>query len=307
MSTASMTKKDKSDVVFAVKEGVDFVALSFVRTAQDVLSLRELLHKEKADPYVVAKIEKPEALDNLAEILEVADGVMVARGDLGVEIPMWEVPRMQRRIIREAGRRARFVITATQMLESMIDHPRPTRAEVTDIAAAVLDGTDALMLSGETAMGQYPIQAVQIMREVAAATEERGDYNPFVDEYTGVGEYLPSAAAAAAEAARRLNVRAVLSLTENGMMPRLLAHQHFKMPVLAASADEGLLRKLCLVWGVEPLVIPKTRAPEARMKSAVQAAKEKGLIQPGDNIVITFGMAPRQFNTGNVIRLHRVD
>lgn len=307
LSTEAMTPKDRLDVQFALDQNVDFIALSFVRTARDIMILRELTQTHPSPPFLVAKIEKPEALDNLHEILDATDGVMVARGDLGVEMPLAEVPRAQRRIIREAGARAKFVITATQMLESMIDHARPTRAEVTDIAAAVLDGTDALMLSGETAMGNYPVQAVRTMKEIATVTEDRPDFNPFVDEYIGVNDFMQAAAAAAAEAARRLSVRAVISLTQNGMMPRLLSHQHFRMPVLAASEDEGLLRRLSLVWGVVPLLCDKSKGHDAQFKTAIATAKARSLVQAGDSVVVTFGMAPTKINTGNVIRLHRVE
>ncbi len=307
LSTQALTPKDRKDALFALEQGVDFIALSFVRTTADIHALREHLSAAGGHAHIIAKIEKPEALDNLEAVIQAADGVMVARGDLGVELPLWAVPQAQRRVIREAARHGKFVITATQMLESMVEHPRPTRAEVTDIAAAVMDGTDALMLSAETAMGAYPVEAVRIMREVAQATEERPDYNPWHEEFTGMSDFLQAAAAAAAEAARRLNAKAVLSLTMNGMMPRLLSRHHFRAPVLAVSHDESLLRKLTLVWGVLPLCVGVPAEDETAMDLALVAAKERGYIAPGDDVVITFGMAPRQFNSSNVVRLHRVE
>ncbi len=307
LSVKALTDKDRADAAFALAQGVDMIALSFVRSAGDVETLRHIVNDAGSEASVIAKIEKREALDGLTAVIQASDGVMVARGDLGVEMPLQEVPELQRRIIREAGRHGRFVITATQVLETMTTNPRPTRAEVTDIAAAVLDGTDALMLSGETATGRYPAEAVAVMADVARTTEARRDYDPFVDEFAGMTGYLTATAAAAAEAARRLNAKAVLSLTQNGMMPRLLSRHHFSMPVVAIAGDEGLLRRLALVWGVTALPAPQSAVQEERLDLAIAAAKAAGLIAPGDDVVITFGMAPRQFNTSNTIRLHRVE
>ncbi|MEJ2367400.1 MAG: pyruvate kinase, partial [Acidobacteriota bacterium] len=221
LSAPALTKKDKSDLAFGLELGVDIVALSFVRKASDVKGLKRILAGAEKPPWIVAKIEKPEAMDNLEAILKEVHGVMVARGDLGVEIGPEHVPQAQKIIITEANRRGKFVITATQMLESMIDHPTPTRAEVSDVANAIYDGSDAVMLSAESAVGNYPVEAVSVLHRIARETESSRFYHPEQQPFTGVTDFHHAASHAAASAAEDLKVAAVISITPTGRMPRL--------------------------------------------------------------------------------------
>jgi len=281
VSAPSLTRKDREDLAFGLQVGMDLVALSFVRKASDVRALKRLLADTPSPPWVVAKIEKPEAMDNLAAILDEVDGVMVARGDLGVEIGLELVPQAQKAIISEANRRGKFVITATQMLETMIDHPRPTRAEVSDVANAIYDGTDAVMLSGESAAGKFPVEATAMLARIALEAESSPYYHPERVPFTGVTDFHQAASHAAASAARDLRASAVLSITPTGRMPRLLSKFHMPQPVIACSAHEEVLRRLAVVWGVAPMTVEPSYDVERAVTQALLAAGSAGLIRAG--------------------------
>ena len=306
LSAPSLTKKDKDDLAFGLELGVDIVALSFVRKASDVRGLKKMFAKAEKPPWIVAKIEKPEAMDNLEAILKEVHGVMVARGDLGVEIGPEHVPQAQKTIIAEANRRGKFVITATQMLESMIDHPTPTRAEVSDVANAIYDGTDAVMLSAESAVGNYPVQAVSVLSRIARETENSRFYHPEQQPFTGVTDFHHAASHAAASAAEDLRVAAVISITPTGRMPRLLSKFHMEAPIVACSADEAVLNRLAVVWGVVPLKVEPTYDAEKAVSSALEAVHRAGLVAPGQNVIVTLSMLSGDSEVTNVIKLHRV-
>ena len=306
VSAPSLTRKDKEDLAFGLEAGVDMVALSFVRKASDVRSLKRLLSSTPKPPWIVAKIEKPEALDNLAAILDEAHGVMVARGDLGVEIGLEFVPQAQKTVISEANRRGKFVITATQMLESMIDHPRPTRAEVSDVANAIYDGTDAVMLSGESAAGKYPVEATSMLARIAREAESSPHYHPAMETFTRVTDFHQAASHAAASAARDLKASAVISITPTGRMPRLLSKFHMAQPIIACSANEEVLRRLSVVWGVVTLRVDPAFDAERAVTSALEATAVAGFTRPGDVVLVTLSMLAGDSEVTNVIKLHRV-
>jgi pyruvate kinase len=306
LSAPALTKKDKSDLAFGLELGVDIVALSFVRKASDVKGLKRILAGAEKPPWIVAKIEKPEAMDNLEAILKEVHGVMVARGDLGVEIGPEHVPQAQKIIITEANRRGKFVITATQMLESMIDHPTPTRAEVSDVANAIYDGSDAVMLSAESAVGNYPVEAVSVLHRIARETESSRFYHPEQQPFTGVTDFHHAASHAAASAAEDLKVAAVISITPTGRMPRLLSKFHMEAPIVACSADEAVLNRLAVVWGVVPLKVETADDAEKAVSLALEAVQREGLVAPGQNAIVTLSMLSGESEVTNVIKLHKM-
>ncbi len=306
LRTPSLTAKDRSDLDFGLSHKVNLVALSFVRHASDVQGLRRIVSRCPKPPWIVAKIEKQEALDELEAILDAADGVMVARGDLGVEVGLERVPEIQKRVIAEATRRGRFSITATQMLESMIDHPRPTRAEVSDVANAVFDGADALMLSAESAVGAYPARAVETMRSIAEEAENSDFYGTVFQGFARVGGFHRAASYAATSAARELGAAALISITPTGRMPRLLSRFRLSLPILACSASDAVLDRLALVWGVVPLKIGPSRHAERAIEGALRAARASGLVQSGQDVVVTLSMLSGGSEATNVVKLHRV-
>lgn len=306
VSAPSLTRKDREDLAFGLEAGVDLVALSFVRKASDLRALKRQLAGAPNRPWVVAKIEKPEALDNLDAILDEVQGVMVARGDLGVEIGLEQVPQAQKAIIAEANRRGKFVITATQMLESMVDHPTPTRAEVSDVANAIYDGTDAVMLSGESAAGKYPTQATAMLARIAAEAESSPYYHPAREPFTGVTDFHQAASHAAASAARDLKASAVISITPTGRMPRLLSKFHMALPTIACSAHEEVLRRLSVVWGVVPVRVEPSADAERAVTAALDATLRAKLTHPGDTVLVTLSMLAGDSEVTNVIKLHKV-
>ncbi len=306
LRTPSLTAKDRADLDFGLRHGVDLVALSFVRRSKDVEMLRRMVSHHPKPPWIVVKIEKQEALDEIEAILDAADGVMVARGDLGVEVGLERVPEIQKRVIAEANRRGRFSITATQMLESMIDHPRPTRAEVSDVANAVFDGTDALMLSAESAVGAYPARAVEIMRTIAEEAENSAFYAKAFEGFAKIGGFHRAASYAATSAAKELGAAAVISITPTGRMPRLLARFRLSPPVIACSASDAVLDRLSLIWGVVPLKIATARHAERAIEGAINAARASGLIAQGQYVVVTLSMLSGGSEATNVVKLHRV-
>jgi pyruvate kinase len=299
----SLTEKDLRDLDWAVETGVDYVALSFVRSADDVRALKALLRERGSPAWVIAKIEKAEAIDSLDEILAESDAVMVARGDLGVEIGAAEVPLLQKRIITRALNRGTPVITATQMLESMIHSPEPTRAEASDVANAVLDGTSALMLSGETAVGEYPLEAVQVMAHIATTVEPSLGYRhqiPEAHEDPTIGRAMSNAACDIAEA---LSAAALLVPTFTGRTASAVARLRPRRPIVALTHKIESLRHLAIEWGVTPLAIPETDDVEDLWNRSVAAAREAGFLEPGDRVVITAGTAVNIPGSTNVIKV----
>ncbi len=301
----SVTEKDVADLEFALTLDVDFVALSFVRSANDVRLLRELLHEAGSQAQVIAKIEKAEALDDLAGILRLSDSVMVARGDLGVEIGPAEVPLVQKRIILAALERGKPAITATQMLESMIVHAEPTRAEASDVANAILDGTSAVMLSAETAVGRYPVESVAFMDRIARAVEPslayRHELDPNPDEpYATVGEAMSNAACDIAEA---LDATAILVPTYSGRTASAVARHRPRRPVIAVTHKRHAAQQLALEWGVIPTEIEECRDVEELWARTLDAAKTTGVVHAGDRVVITAGTAVNVPGTTNLIKV----
>jgi len=284
------TEKDKADLIFGLRQGVDYVALSFVRDVDDVRQVRSFITESGHDVPLLAKIEKHEALACIDEILDAVDGLMVARGDLGVEIPLERVPCVQKQLIRTANRAGKPVITATQMLRSMVNNPRPTRAEVTDVANAILDGTDAVMLSEETAVGQYPVAAVEILdrtaREAESVLEPRYDLH---DQ-----DAPPDSPAAVAESAvrlaDRLHAAAILTCTASGSTARLVARHRPRTSILAPTPHDATLRRLSLVWGATPLSIAPADSEETMERGALVAARDAGCVATGDTVVVTAGV-----------------
>jgi pyruvate kinase len=299
----SLTRKDLQDLDWALELGVDFVALSFVRSPSDVQALKTLIEAADSHAYVIAKIEKAEAIACLDEILTETHGVMVARGDLGVEIGVAEVPLLQKRIIHKALERGKPVITATQMFESMIHAPEPTRAEASDVANAILDGTSAIMLSGETAVGEYPVEAVQYMDRISRAIEPSLGYRheiPEAEEEPTIGQAMSNAACDIAEA---LSAKAILVPTFTGRTASAVARLRPRRPIIALTHKQYSLRHMALEWGVIPLFIPEMDDVEALWARSVQAARESGLVNPGDRVVITAGTAVNIPGSTNVIKV----
>ena len=299
----SLTRKDLDDLEFALGLGVDFVALSFVRSAADVKALRTLIEARASQARVIAKIEKSEAVAALDEILAEAHGVMVARGDLGVEIGAAEVPLLQKRIILAALERGKPVITATQMLESMIHSPEPTRAEASDVANAILDGTSAIMLSGETAVGEYPVEAVRVMDRIALAVEPSLDYRheiPTADDDPTIDQAMSNAACDVAEA---LSASAILVPTFSGHTASAVARLRPQRAIVALTHKRESLRHLALEWGVTPLSIPETTDVEDLWSRSIAAARDAGVVASGDRVVITAGTAVNIPGSTNVIKV----
>jgi pyruvate kinase len=303
LSAPALTSKDIGDVAFGVAEGVDFLALSFVRSARDVSLLRQ--HAPRTP--IIAKIERPEALNEIEAILAEADGLMVARGDLGVEIPLEQVPAVQRRLLDAANRAGKPSITATQMLESMISHSRPTRAEVTDVYVAVTQLTDAVMLSAETAVGAYPVESVRRMAEIAMAAEREPDLSGHLRAGTVVaGDATEAVAQAACEIAVELGAKAIVTSTSSGFTPRMVAKYRPVVPIVALAWDEYVRRRLMLTWGVTPLESPPIRSTDHMLTMADRMVVEAGLAEVGDVVVITAGVPVGSPGHTNLIKVHRV-
>jgi pyruvate kinase len=299
----ALTRKDLEDLEFALQLGCDFIALSFVRSAADVRDLKALIEQEKSTAHVIAKIEKAEAVDALDDVLAQTDAVMVARGDLGVEIGPALVPLVQKRIISKALERGKPVITATQMLESMIHHPEPTRAEASDVANAILDGTSAVMLSGETAVGEYPVEAVQTMDRIARAIEPSLGYRhelPDATESPTIGNAMSNAACDLAEA---LGATAMLVPTFTGRTASAVARLRPRRPIIALTHKLWSVHQMAIEWGVTPIWIPECKDVEDLWNRSVEAAKASGLIESGDTVVITAGTAVNIPGSTNVIKV----
>ncbi|HAF59683.1 MAG TPA: pyruvate kinase [Clostridiales bacterium UBA9856] len=302
-----MTEKDRADIEFGIQKGIDFIAGSFVRTAEDVLAIRQVLKENKAEHIqIISKIENREGVDNIDEIIRVSDGIMVARGDLGVEIPAEELPLLQKQIIRKCNKVGKPVITATQMLDSMIRNPRPTRAEVTDIANAILDGTDAIMLSGETAAGKYPVESVETMSQIARKTEEAMDYSKLLMDRHQEREATVTDAIshATCNIAMSLDASAILTATSTGYTARMVSKFRPKQAIIATTTDERVQRRLCLSWGVYTILLRSVESTDDLINKSVSMALERGNVKEGDLVVITAGIPVGVGGTTNLIKAH---
>jgi pyruvate kinase len=305
LSVDALTAKDISDLEFGLDHDVDYIAMSFVRSREDIRRVLKIMERKKKGAPIVAKIEKHEALDNIDQIIEIVDGVMVARGDLAVEVPLEKVPLYQKWLIRKSNEACIPVITATQMLKSMVDNPRPTRAEANDVANAVIDGTDAVMLSEETAIGKYPIEAVQTMARIIDATEssktaERQRLKPDRDEHQVT--IAQAVSHAACEMAEVLNAGAIITPTQAGSTARIISSYRPKLPIIALSPDEAIIRRLSLVWGVLPLISDGYFNSDEMMERAKDKAIRSGAVNPGDVVIITAGMPIGVPGTTNLIK-----
>ncbi|GLX69588.1 pyruvate kinase [Paenibacillus glycanilyticus] len=309
ISLPGITEKDANDIIFGIEQGIDFIAASFVRKASDVLEIRELLERHNASHIqIISKIENQQGVDNLDEILEVSDGLMVARGDLGVEIPAEEVPLVQKMMIEKCNRAGKPVITATQMLDSMQRNPRPTRAEASDVANAIFDGTDAIMLSGETAAGKYPLEAVMTMSRIAERAEAALEYREIFTKQANAQQTTVTEAIsqAVAVSALDLNAAAIVTSTQSGFTARMVSKYRPKAPIIAVTNDEKVMRRLALIWGVRPVLGESAETTDAMFENAVAGARSTGLISLGDTIVITAGVPVGRAGTTNLIKIHHV-
>lgn len=310
VSVPALTEKDRRDLEFCIREGVDWVALSFVRSADDIIELKDLIFQHKADIRVIAKIEKPQAVAVFDAILEATDGVMVARGDLGVEMRPEKVPLIQKMIIRKCNEAGKPVITATQMLESMIEHPRPTRAEVSDVANAILDGTDAVMLSAETASGKYPVEAVKLMARVALDVEGDPDlkekvFHP-IPEARGYRRLPEAISQAACRVAENVDAKAILAFTQTGTSAALVCKYRPPMPIFAVTPSQAVRRRLVLYAGVRSIRVDIEGDTESQIRSVEAAVLEAGVLQRGDIVVITMGSPVSAPGTTNLMKVHRL-
>ena len=300
----AITEKDRSDIEFGIEQGIDFIAASFVRKVSDVLAIREILEANNATHIkIISKIENQEGVDNLDEIIEVSDGIMVARGDLGVEIPTEEIPVVQKLMIKKCNEAGKPVITATQMLDSMIRNPRPTRAEVTDVANAIYDGTDAIMLSGETAAGKYPVEAVKTMARIAKRAEETVKYNKALKNKANQAKNVTDAISyATCTTAMDLNAKAILSSTSSGHTARMVSKFRPDCPIIATTNNEGVRRQLSLTWGVHPVMTQDCQNTDQIIESSIEAAKAANYLNTNDLVVITAGAG----GTTNLIKVETV-
>ena len=305
---SALTKKDREDLAFGIQHRVDYIALSFVRRAEDVLSLKRILARAERSIPIVAKLEKPEAIDHLDDILRATDAVMVARGDLGVELPPEMVPAVQKRIINRASAMRVPVITATQMLESMTVHPRPTRAEASDVANAVIDGTDALMLSGETATGHYPVKAVEMMARIISVTERTQHAVGFnkVWDRPEVLDVPEAICETVAHMTAELDLKAVAVFTQSGSSARLISKYRPRVPVFAFSPFENVLRRTALYWGVAPVHMRRLQSTDKMVEAAADRLREMGIVSQGDFIAVIAGNPIAKRGSTNILKVHRI-
>jgi len=305
----AITKKDISDIEFGIKNEIDFIAASFIRKADDVHAIRKILEKNNAEYIqIISKIENQEGVDNIDEIIEVSDGIMVARGDLGVEIPAEQIPLVQKMMISKCNKAGKPVITATQMLDSMMRNPRPTRAEVTDVANAIYDGTDAIMLSGETAAGKYPIESVKTMYNIALTTEESLDYEGILrkNEKTKEASVTYAISHATCTTALELGASAIISATSSGFTARMVSKFRPKAPIIAATTSEKTLKRMLISWGVYPVLINELNSTDKIFDASVKKAREEGFIQNGDLVVITAGVPVGISGSTNLLKVEIV-
>jgi pyruvate kinase len=305
---SAFTEKDREDLLFGIRNGVDLIGLSYVKDAGDIETVKNALKKSSADIPIIAKIERKESLEHIDDILSVADGIMVARGDLGVETPLERIPLVQKMLIRKANALGKPVITATQMLRSMVDHTRPTRAEVTDIVNAVYDGTDAIMLSEESAIGQFPVEAVQTMAKVALAAEEEFPFDQFLKKDSEGGQDLPqSISYVASLLAERVGAVAIITPTESGSTARWVSRLRPRQPILALSRHPSTVKRLNLSWGVQPFLVPGWKDTDEMLEGSKRMPRELGLASAGDRIVIIAGVPIGIRGTTNLIKVEIVE
>lgn len=306
----AITDKDKADIIFGIENGIDFIAASFIRKASDVLEIRKVLEDNNAhDIHIISKIENQEGVNNIDEIIEVSDGIMVARGDLGVEIPLEQVPIAQKMMIRKCNAQGKPVVTATQMLDSMIRNPRPTRAETTDVANAIFDGADAIMLSGETAMGSYPVESVKTMVSIAKSAEEAIDYQTLLKEkVAGIPETGVTFAVSHATCTTALDLKAtaILTATASGFTARKISKLRPKSVIVAATPHEAVRRKLALIWGVESVLIKEVTSTDEIFDLTIEKAKENKYIKHGDLVVITAGVPVGVAGATNLMKVQLI-
>ncbi|KQL53316.1 pyruvate kinase [Heyndrickxia shackletonii] len=304
-----ITEKDAKDILFGIEQGIDFIAASFVRRASDVLEIRKLLEENNAEYIqIIPKIENQEGVDNIDEILDVSDGLMVARGDLGVEIPTEAVPLVQKELIKKCNELGKPVITATQMLDSMQRNPRPTRAEASDVANAIFDGTDAIMLSGETAAGLYPVEAVKTMYKIAIHAEEALDHRDILSYRSKNSDHNMTDAIcqSVAHTALNLELKAIITPTESGYTAKMISKYRPKAPIVAVTSNDYVVRRLSLVWGVYPQVGKKVNSTDEMLELAVQESLNTNLVKHGDLVVITAGVPVGEAGTTNLMKVHVV-
>ncbi|HNR93169.1 MAG TPA: pyruvate kinase [Kiritimatiellia bacterium] len=305
ISVPVLTEKDKLDLRFGLEQGVDYIALSFVRSAEEIRQVRKLIRESGHDTPLIAKIEKHEAVNSLDEIIEAVDGLMIARGDLGVEIPLHRVPLIQKTIIQKANAAGKPVITATQMMRSMVDSPRPTRAEAADVANAVLDGTDAVMLSEESAVGRYPLETLRCMGQIAEDVEASLPYDAWLLRHLRDEKFSPEEAVAhaACRLARSIHAAAIATCTTSGSTARLVAKYRPSAPVLALTPNARTCAQLALVWGIRPAMMPVAESADELAALARAAVMKSGLAESGQQIVVTAGLPLKQPGTTNMIRV----
>ena len=303
-----LNEVDKEDILFGIEQDVDFIAASFVRTADDVIRLRTFLDENGGkDIHIISKIENSQGIDNIDEILEISDGVMVARGDMGVEIPLDRLPAVQKNIIKKCYRAGKYVVTATQMLESMTKNPRPTRAEVSDVANAIYDGSTIIMLSGETAAGDYPVETVKVMADIAAATEANIHYEKrFYNSKLRLGSDIPNIIAnSACSASYEINAAAILVATRTGRSADLIADYRPECPIIAAVIEEKSCRQLNLSWNVKPVFKPEMDNMEEIFEYGIKKSREMGIVKQGDTIIILSGSSVSDMIT-DMMRIHKI-
>ncbi len=303
----ALTLKDRADLAFAVEHGADFIAQSFVRRAADVAELKRELRECRADLPVIAKIEREEAMHHIAEIIDASDGVMVARGDLGVEAPPEQVPLYQKTIIRQANLAGKPVITATQMLESMIQHPRPTRAEASDVANAILDGSDAVMLSAETAIGKYPVETLQMMARIADSAEKDFRFRGQLKNGDRAMSVTDAIGNATCEMAAQLGAQVIITATYTGFTARMIARHRPPILIFAVTSNEATLRRLALVWGVQAALMEEPPTIDQMVAVCIRTAKNAGVVKTGDWVVITAGAPVRAPGRTNMLQVQMVE
>ena len=308
LSMPYMSQRDKDDIIFGIQQGYDFIAASFVRTAQDVYDIRNLLNQYDSNIRIIAKIENREGVNNIDSILAAADAVMVARGDLGVEIDFTELPGIQKTIIERSFSFGKPIVTATQMLDSMMVNPRPTRAEISDVANAIYDGTSAIMLSGETAAGAYPVEALKTMSAIAERTEQEGFHlrGRTMDSNPGKISVSDATAHAACLTARDVNAAAIVTVSESGTTARLLSKYRPQQPIIACVMREQVQRQLSLSWGITPLMMPLAHSTDELIEMSTALAKENGYLHNGELAVVTAGVPVGVSGTTNMIKIHMV-
>ena len=309
LSIPYLSEKDKSDILFGIEQGVDFIAASFVREADDVQQLRQLLDENGgSDINIIAKIENQQGVENIDSIIALADGIMIARGDMGVEIPAEDVPSIQKLLIKKVVKAGKQVITATQMLDSMMHNPRPTRAEVTDVANAIYDGTGAIMLSGETAAGLYPVEAVSMMARIAARTEKDIDYRKrfMARERKATPDITDAICHSTCMTAHDLNASAVVTVTKSGRSARMVSRYRPDCDIIGCTTSETVYHQLNLVWGVKPVLVEEKDRVFDLFDYALEQSKAKNLLDDGDIAVITSGVPRGVSGTTNMIKVQVV-